>query len=75
MSNIDKKTIVNDWYQAAVISVFVIGYSMLSKKILQLAPQASKVRSGKHGKTGCYCCCIRDDARVSHQTEDPTGTH
>ena len=22
-----------------------------------------------------YCCCVRDDERVSHKTEDPTGTH
>ena len=38
MSNIDKKTIVNDIYQAAVISVFAVGYSMLGKKILKMAP-------------------------------------
>ena len=30
----DKKSIVNDLYQAEVISVFAIGYSMLGKKIL-----------------------------------------
>ena len=34
----DKKSIVNDLYQAAVISVFVVGYSMLSKKILHMSP-------------------------------------
>ena len=34
----DKKSIVNDLYQAAVISVFAIGYSMLGKKILKIAP-------------------------------------
>ena len=34
----DKKTIVNDLYQAAVISVFAVGYSMLGKKILKMAP-------------------------------------
>ena len=33
----DKKSIVNDLYQAAVISVFVVGYSMLGKKILKIA--------------------------------------
>ena len=32
----DKKSIVNDLYQAAVISVFAVGYSMLGKKILQM---------------------------------------
>ena len=34
----DKKSIVNGLYQAAVISVFTIGYSMLGKKILKIAP-------------------------------------
>ena len=34
----DKKSIVNDLYQAAVISVFAVGYSMLGKKILEIAP-------------------------------------
>ena len=34
----DKKGIVNDLHQAAVISVFTIGYSMLGKKILKIAP-------------------------------------
>ena len=34
----DKKSIVNDLHQAAVISVFAIGYSMLGKNILKIAP-------------------------------------
>ena len=34
----DKKSIVNDLYQAAVISVFAVGYSMLGKKIIRIAP-------------------------------------
>ena len=34
----DKKNTVNDLYQAAVISVFAVGYSMLGKKILNMAP-------------------------------------
>ena len=34
----DKKSIVNDLHQAVVISVFTIGYSMLGKKILKIAP-------------------------------------
>ena len=71
----DKKSIVNDLYQAAVISVFAVGYSMLGKKILKSAPPSIKIRSTRHQKAGCYHCCIRDDARVSHQTQDPTGTH
>ena len=34
----DKKSIVNDLYQAAVISVLAVSYSMLGKKIQQIAP-------------------------------------
>ena len=34
----DKKSTVNDLYQVAVISVLVVGYSMLGKKILNIAP-------------------------------------
>ena len=34
----DKKSIVNDLYQAAVISVLAVGYSILCKKILKMTP-------------------------------------
>ena len=34
----DKKSIVNDLYHALLISVFTVGYSMLGKKILKVAP-------------------------------------
>ena len=34
----DKKSTVNDLYQEAVISVLAVGYSMLGKKILRIAP-------------------------------------
>ena len=34
----DKKSVVNDLYQAAVISVLAVGYSMLGKKILHMSP-------------------------------------
>ena len=34
----DKKSTVNDLYQVAVISVLVVGYSMLGKKILCMTP-------------------------------------
>ena len=34
----DKKSIVNDLYQAKVISVLAVGYSMLGKKILKMTP-------------------------------------
>ena len=38
----DKKSIVNDLYQAAVISVLAVGYLMLGKKILCVLHQAFK---------------------------------
>ena len=34
----EKKSIVNDLYQAAVISVLAVGYSVLGKKILRMSP-------------------------------------
>ena len=34
----DKKSIVNDLYQGAVISVLAVCYSMLGKKILCVSP-------------------------------------
>ena len=34
----DKKSIVNDLFQAAVISVLAVGYSMLGEKILKMTP-------------------------------------
>ena len=34
----DKKSIVNDLYHASLISAFAVGYSMLDKKILKIAP-------------------------------------
>ena len=37
-----KKSIINDLYQAAVISVLAVGYSMLGKRILKSLLQASR---------------------------------
>ena len=34
----DKKNIVNDLYQAALMSVFAVGYAVLGKKVLKMAP-------------------------------------
>ena len=34
----DKKSVVNELYQVAVISVLAVGYSMLGKKILKMTP-------------------------------------
>ena len=36
----DKKSIVNDLYQVAVISVLAVSYSTLDKKILKMTPQS-----------------------------------
>ena len=36
----DKKSIVNDLYQTAVISIFAADYSMHGKKILKMTPQS-----------------------------------
>ena len=60
----DKKSIVNDLYQVAVISIFAVGYSMLGKRILRMAPPS--IQKFDLGKTGHYRSCIRDDQRVSH---------
>ena len=38
----DKNSIVNGLYQAAVISVLAVGYSMLGKKILKIATPSIK---------------------------------
>ena len=38
----DKEIIVDDLYQAAVISVFAVGYSILAKKILKIAPPSTQ---------------------------------
>ena len=52
---LDKKSIVNDLYQVAVISVFAVGYSMLGKKILRMAPPSiqniGKIHYHKENKT------------------------
>ena len=56
----DKKSIVNDLYQAAVISVLAVGYSMLGKKISKITPPSVQ-KFGRHRKIGCYRSCIRDD--------------
>ena len=34
----DKKSILNDLYHASLTSVFSVGYSILEKKILKMAP-------------------------------------
>ena len=57
--------------ETVVISFFAIGYSMLGKTILKTAPPSvQKFDLGDTGKAGCYHRCIRDDGRVSRQTEE-----
>ena len=34
----DKKSIVNDLYEASLISIFAVGYSLLVKKIFRMTP-------------------------------------
>ena len=34
----DKKSIINDLYHSSLVSSFAIGYSMLARKILKIAP-------------------------------------
>ena len=47
----NKKSIVNDLYQAVVISVFAVGYSMLGKKILKMTlPSTQKFNLEDTGK-------------------------
>ena len=38
----DKKSTVNDLYQAPIISVLAVAYSMLGKKILKMSPSIEK---------------------------------
>ena len=38
----DKNSVVNDLYQAEVISMLAVGYSMLGKKILKMTPPSIK---------------------------------
>ena len=62
----DKKSIVNDLNQAAVISVIAVGYSMLGKKILKMTPPSVQNLTWKTQEIGCHRSCSRDDQRVSH---------
>ena len=63
----DKKSIVNDLYQVTVISAFVVWYSMLGKKVFKMTSLSiQKIRSRRHGETGCHCSCIRDDGRIPY---------
>ena len=71
----DKKSTVNDPYQAAVISVLAVGYSMLGKKILCMTPPS--IQKFDLEDTGKLVAIIAasEMTRVSHQTEDLTRSH
>ena len=38
----DKKSIVNDLYQATIVSAFAVGYSVLGKKIFKMTPPSTQ---------------------------------
>ena len=51
----DKKTIVNDIYHAAVVSTLSVGYSMLGKKLLKMSPPSfQKFELEDIGKLAVY---------------------
>ena len=71
----DKKSIANDLYQVAVISVLAVGYSMLGKKILKMIPPS--IQKFDLEDTGKLVAIVAasEMTRVSHQTEDLTRSH
>ena len=65
----DKKSIVNDLYQAAVISIFA------GKKTLKMTPASiQKFDLEDMGKLAVIVT-QSDNERVSHQTENSIRTH
>ena len=63
----DKKTMVNDLYQAAVISVLAVGYSMLGKKILKMTPPGvQKFLTWKTQENWLPLLAASEMTRVSH---------
>ena len=64
----DKKSIVHDLYQAAVISMLAVGYSMLGKKILKMTPPS--IQKFDLEDTGKLVAIVAasEMTRVSHQT-------
>ena len=65
----DKKSIIKE-QQSEVFFPLVTLCCLKSTK--DCSSKHPEVRSGRHEKAGCYCCCIRDDERVTRQTEDCT---
>ena len=71
----EKKSIVNILYQAVVISIFAVGYSVLGKKILKMAPPCiQKFDLEDTGKLVAIIAASKMMRKVSHQTEYYTRT-
>ena len=64
-------------YQAAVISVFAVGYPRLGKNLLKMTPPSfQKFDLEDTGKLVAIVTASEImHARVPHQTENHTGTH
>ena len=62
----DKKSILNDLYEVAVVSVLAVGYSILGEKILKVSPPSIQKFDLEDRKISRCRSCIRDDQRVSH---------
>ena len=70
----DKKSIVNYLYQVVFISVFAVGYLMLGKKILKIAPPSiQKFDLEDTGKL--FAIVAASEMMQKYQTEDSTRTH
>ena len=71
----DKKSIVNDLYQAAVISVLAVGYSMLGKKILRMTPPSiQKFDLEDTGKLAAIIAASDQSSDIlQHSQNRPTG--
>ena len=64
----DKKNIVNDLYQAAVLCVFTVGYSMLGKKILKMTPPSiQKLDLEDTGELVAIVATLAEDSTGTHQ--------
>ena len=72
----DKKSIINDLYQAAVISIIAIGYLMMGKKILKMTPSSiQKFDLENTGKLVAIIATSEMTREYLNQIENPTETH
>ena len=71
----DKKTIINDLYQVAIISILAIGCSMLGKKIAKITPPSvQKFDLEDMGKLVAIVAAS-EMMGVPHQMKNRIGTH